>query len=113
MTHLASFSARDGEAGRRIAQLHELRQLVGRIAGESGPTDEDRLGAAAAIAAAQDKASGIARRHFEAQASETAAWATAGVEALVAIEPNAKAAAARLAQRIDAALREMRASLEH
>jgi len=111
MTHQAPpFSAAPGsDPGHRVAQLRELLRLVGRIAGESG-RDESGLDAAARISAGWDRAAPIAQRRFDALLEESAGWAAAGVEALLAAgEKPPRAAAARLGSEIRRTLGELEA----
>jgi hypothetical protein len=114
MTHQAppSPASPGPDPGRQVAQLREALRLVERIAGAE--TSDDRgLDEAARISSAYDIALPVVQRRFEALAQETALWAAAGVEALLAAgdaDPP-RAAAARLAQRLDAALSEMAALL--
>ena len=114
MTHQAPPSPAPAgpDPGRRVAQLREALRLVERIAGQGAPQDQ-RLDEAARISSAYDTALPIVQRRFEALAGETSIWAAAGVEALLAAgeaDPP-RAAAARLARRLDAALSEMAALL--
>ncbi len=113
MTHQAPPSALPAGAdpGRQIAQLREVLRLVRGIAGQAG-NDLDRdlmLDEAARISSAYDRAIPVVQRRFDALAGETAGWAAAGVEALLAasnlVQP--RAAAARLADDLDRALEEM------
>lgn len=109
MTHLAPPcpAAPGTDPGRQLAQLREALQLVERIAG-SGPgrQREALLDEAARVSDAYDRALPIVQRRFDALATETAAWAAAGVEALLAAGAAAppRAAAARLALQLDRAL---------
>ena len=103
------------DAGRQVAQLRQVQALVGQIAGRQASTDEDRsLDENARIASAYDNALPILRRRFDALAAETAAWAAAGVAALIAAgrggEPP-QAAAATLADELDHALSRLGALL--
>ena len=100
------------DPGRQVAQLREALRLVERIAGEQAPNDHG-LDEAARISSAYDVALPVVQRRFEALAQETAIWAAAGVEALLAAgeaDPP-RAAATRLARRLDSALGEMAALL--
>jgi hypothetical protein len=102
------------DPGRQVAQLSEALRLIERIAGRSGaPGLEGALDEAALIGCAYDCALPVVQRRFEALASETAIWAAAGVEALLAADesPPPRAAAARLAGQLEAALSEMTALL--
>jgi hypothetical protein len=107
MTHQAppSPAAAGPDPGRQIAQLREALRLVERIAGEERAHDR-ALDEAARISGAYDLALPIVQRRFEALASETALWAAAGVEALLAADNGqpSRAAAARLARQLDMAL---------
>lgn len=114
MTHQAQPSApfSGPDSGRQVAQLREALRLVERIAGRPRAAQEPLLDEAARLSAAYDAALPVAQRRFEALASETSLWAAAGVEALLAAgEAAPPGAAARLAERLDAALSEMAAFL--
>ncbi|MFN3945089.1 MAG: hypothetical protein ACK4K7_09185 [Allosphingosinicella sp.] len=108
MTHQAAPDPTPGrnEAGRQVAQLRELLGLVEAVAGRGAPEHADgALDEAALISAAYETASPLVRRRFDALAAETAAWAAAGVEALVAAEAaGPRGAAARLADELEGAL---------
>jgi len=111
MTHQPPpFSAAPaGDPGRQLAQLREVLSHVERLAGRPPGTD-DGLDEAARISAGHDRAPPIVQRRFDALAAESAVWAAAGVEALLAAgDPPPRAAAARLADAIRAALADMRA----
>ena len=114
MTHQAppSPAASGPDPGRQIAQLHEALRLVERIAGESQAQDR-ALDEAARISDAYDLALPVVQRRFEALAQETALWAAAGVEALLASGPvpPSRAAASRLAGQLGDALDELAALL--
>jgi len=102
------------DPGRQVAQLREALRLVERIAGGTAPPGhDDALDEAARISIAYETALPVVQRRFEALAAETAIWAAAGVEALLAAESGAppRAAAARLARQLDAALSRLAASL--
>ncbi len=112
MTHQAppSPASSGSDPGRQIAQLREALRLVERIAGEES-RNEAALDEAARISSAYDIALPVVQRRFEALASETAIWAAAGVEALLAAgaledrgNPPPRAAASRLARQLDSAL---------
>jgi hypothetical protein len=113
MTHQAppiSPSA-GADPGRQLAQLREALRLVERIAGREGSA-EAGLDEAARLSAAYDRSLPVAQRRFDALAAETAIWAAAGVEALLAAgEPAPRAAAARLADSLGKALRELESAL--
>src|SRR4051812_9195943 len=87
MTHQAppSSAPPGADPGRQIAQLREALRLVERIAGRrESSSPEGRLDEAARISDAYERALPVAQRRFEALVSETAIWAAAGVEALLA-----------------------------
>jgi hypothetical protein len=114
MTHQAppSTPAAGPDPGRQVAQLHEALRLIERIAGRPA-RDDGALDDAARLSVAYDAALPVVQRRFEALAAETALWAAAGVEALLAAgeaEPP-RAAAARLAGQLDAALKALTALL--
>jgi hypothetical protein len=119
MTHQAppSSASAGPDPGRQIAQLREALRLVERIAGEERAHDHG-LDEAAHISSAYEVALPIVQRRFEALAGETAAWAAAGVEALLAagaLDPQStppRAAAARLARQLDTALGDLAALLK-
>ena len=116
MTHQAppSSAPPGADPGRQVAQLREALFLVERIAGrpESCPP-EQRLDEAARISEAYARALPIAQRRFEALVAETALWAAAGVEALLAAGEVAppRAAADRLAATLARTLGELSALL--
>jgi hypothetical protein len=117
MTHQAppSASPAGSDPGHQVAQLREALRLVEHIAGRSGrPAGDAGLDEAARISAAFDAALPVAQRRFEALAAETSLWTAAGVEALLAAGADAppRAAAARLAERLNAALGEITSILE-
>ena len=112
MTHQAppSSAPPGADPGRQVAQLREALRLVERIAGRSASSShEDRLDEAARISEAYERALPIAQRRFEALVAETAIWAAAGVEALLAADQGAppRAAAERLAFTLSRTLNEM------
>ena len=96
------------DAGQQVAQLRHVLGLVGQIAGRPDAEAGDAaLDEGARVTSAYDSAMPIVQRQFDALAAETAAWAAAGVAALLAaggdgIQP--RAAAARLADELDVAL---------
>src|SRR5690349_25106459 len=112
MTHQAppTPAAAGPDPGRQIAQLREALRLVERLAGEQRGHDQ-ALDEAARISSAYDVALPVVQRRFEALANETALWAAAGVEALLAAGNSApsRAAAARLARQLDTALGDLAA----
>lgn len=99
------------DPGRQLAQLREALRLVERIAGRGeGGAEEAQLDEAARVSGAYDRAPPIVQRRFDALAEETAGWAAAGVEALLAAGDTGappRAAAARLAAQLDRALTEL------
>jgi len=116
MTHQAppSVPTAGPDPGRQLAQLREALRLVERIAGRTAtPSRDDRLDEAARISGAYETALPVVQRRFEALAAETAIWAAAGVEALLAAPDAAppRAAADRLAARLEAALTDLAAIL--
>lgn len=115
MTHQAPPSLPAGaDPGRRFAQLREALRLVRRIAGGEGREAGDaRLDEAARLSDRYERALPVVQRRFDALAAETAGWAAAGVEALLVAEAGtARAAAERLADRLDGALGELRRLVE-
>lgn len=106
------FLAVSEDAGRRIAQLRHVLELVRQLAQGSAPAAiaDAALDESARFASAYANALPVVQRRFDALAAETATWAAAGVEALLAAG-DAPAAAAQLATEIDRALRELRAVL--
>ena len=109
MTHQAPPRphAAGADAGRQVAQLREALALVERIAGRAGAADDDALlEQAARLSAAYDRALPVVQRRFDALVAETAAWAAAGVEALLSAGASGtpRAAAARLADDLGRAL---------
>lgn len=109
MTHQAPpVPATTADPGRQVAQLREALQLVDRIAGRNSQAPDSALDEAARVSSAYDRALPIVQRRFDALAGETATWVAAGVEALIAAGEHApRAAALRLAQAIEASLREL------
>jgi hypothetical protein len=102
------------DPGRQVAQLREALRLVEQISGRRGEQGSDEaLDEAAQVSDSYDRALPIAQRRFDALAGETAVWATAGVEALLAAGAAAppRAAAARLAEQLDRALSDLKASI--
>ena len=85
-----------GDPGRQVASLREALSLVRSV---SGAADEDGhdalLDEAASFSSAYDRASPIVQRRFDAISGEMAAWAAAGVEALLHAGENPPAAPAR------------------
>ena len=101
---------RDTDPGRQVAQLREALRLVERIAGRSSSAPNDAsLDEAAQVSEGYDRAAPIVQRRFDALAGETAAWAAAGVEALLAAggANPPRAAAERLADQLERSLSAM------
>lgn len=99
------------DAGRRVAHLRHVLDLVGQVAGRTATADDDaELDEAALFAGAYALALPVAQRRFDALAEETATWAAIGVEALLE-SGNNPAAAARLTAELDGAVRELRVIL--
>ncbi len=97
------------EAGRQVARLRQVLDLVEQVAGWE-PDGDGRSGAldeSARFSSAYVNALPVAQRRFDALADETASWAATAVEALIAHEDSPtppRAAAARLARELDQAL---------
>lgn len=95
-----------GDAAEQDARLREVLALVEEIAGEA-PTARQAYDEGARLSCAYEAASPLDRRRFDTHAAETARWAAAGVEALLANHARGRsprAAAARLADELRAAL---------
>jgi hypothetical protein len=95
------------DAGDQLAQLRHVLGLVEEVAGRiPWPAGADAaLDEAACLSSAYADAMPIVQKRFDALARETAGWAAAGVEALLAgggAPPQAAAAA--LADRLSGAL---------
>ena len=101
------------DPGRQLSQLRELLRLVEGIAGRRAAAGDELLDEAARLSDAYDRALPIVQRRFDALAAETAGWAAAGVEALLAAAQSGspRIAAERLAARLEQALDEMAALL--
>jgi hypothetical protein len=115
MTHLAppASAVPGGDPGRQVASLREILLLVRDLAGTAVEAVPDAmLDEAATISGLYERASPVAQRRFDGQAAEVAAWAAAGVEALLAsgVPPSASAAR-RLAERLDQSLERLGDSL--
>ena len=86
MTHQAppASALPGGDPGRQVASLREALILVRGICGDGHePAREALLDEAAWFSSAYERASPVRQRRFEALTGETAAWAAAGVEALL------------------------------
>jgi hypothetical protein len=97
------------DAGQQVARLRHVLSLVGQIAGHREPplSPDALLDENARIISAYSRASSLVQRRFDALAGETSAWATTGIEALLAAgdeDGPPRVAAARLARELDAAL---------
>ncbi len=103
------------DAGGQVAQLRHVLRLVGELAGRGAAPSADEaalLDEGARISSAYDRALPIVRRRFDALAGETAAWSAAAIEALLlAGDQRSPAAARRLADELEAALRKLTALL--
>jgi len=98
----AAESTEAADAGDQIARLHGILAVVERLGecAEQTPTPDHALEEAAQLSMAYADAPAIARRRFDALADDTAAYASAGVEALMRIRGGQGApAAARLLAR--------------
>ena len=115
MTRMTTTSCapESAEAAEHCAQLRQILHLIEQIAGHETPSvgAETALDENARIASAFEAATPIVRRRFNAMLEETSTWASRGVGVLLAArdEPEPpRAAAARLASELGAALRELR-----
>jgi hypothetical protein len=98
------------DPGRQVASLREALILVRGICGEfDQPTREALLDEAAWFSSAYERASPVVQRRFDALSGETAAWAAAGVEALLTAGASPPAAPAhRLAGALEDSLVRLR-----
>jgi hypothetical protein len=100
------------DAGAHLARLGEVLALIEEIAGAAPTPGHDRaLDEAARVSAAYEAALPIVQRRFDMLATETGAWAAAGVEALVLLRERqrpSRAAAERLAEELRKALFRLR-----
>ena len=87
--------------------------LVRSVCGQGGTAAQDAmLEEAAQVSIAYERASPVAQRRFDAMAGEMAAWAAAGVEALLGSgEAPPQAPARRLAGKMENGLDQLRALL--
>jgi hypothetical protein len=117
MTHQsARFHPSTGaDAGRQLAQLRHVQALVEQIAGRSAPRSraDAELDEGARLSDAYDRALPVVQRRFDILATETACWAAAGVEALLASGGAPRAAAAALADELDHAQAALGEVLRH
>lgn len=114
MTHQAPPTAAlpGADPGRQVASLREALLLVRSIGGDTAaPHPDSLLEEAAQFSSAYAQALPVAQRRFDALAGETAAWAAAGVEALLAAGDPPVAPARRLAGEMEQALDRLRATL--
>lgn len=100
------------DAGQQVAQLRHVLSLVEQIAGrELAPNASDHaLDDGARASSAYWDAPSIVQRRFDSLANETTIWVAEAVEALLAVEDEARpprAAAARLAIELEKTLAEM------
>lgn len=93
--------------------MREILLLVRDLSGTGGSSSPDALlDEAATISSLYESATPVAQRRFDGQAAEIAAWAAAGVEALLATGvPPRPSAARRLAERLDESLGRLTDSL--
>lgn len=115
MTHQAppASALPGGDPGRQVASLLEVLILVRGLSGETVEQDPDALlDAAAFVSSAYERASPVSQRRFDALSAEVAAWAAAGVEALLAagVSPPAQPAQ-RLAAALEQSLSRLRSLL--
>ena len=99
-------------AGAQVAHLRHVLALVEELAdgARRGPAGYEQLEQAARISAAYERSAPIVRRRFDALAEETATWATAAIDALLAAQAAGeapRAAAGQLARDLEAALGEL------
>lgn len=94
--------------------MREILLLVRELSGTgSDPSADAMLDEAATISSLYERATPVAQRRFDGQAAEIAAWAAAGVEALLASGvPPRPSAARRLAERLDESLSRLTGSLD-
>jgi hypothetical protein len=115
MTHQspAHYPLSTVDAGRQVAQLRNVLQLVAELAG--GPAagaDDAALDESAWISSAYEQAYPIVQRRFDTLAGETATWSAAAIQALLtAGEERSPAAARQVADELAAALSRLAALL--
>jgi hypothetical protein len=98
------------DAGRQVAQLRHVLNLVEEIAGrkQASSGGDAGLDESARVAGAYSAELPIVQRRFDALAAETAAWSAAAVEALLdAGDRRSKAAARRLGDELSKALTQL------
>lgn len=116
MTHqLQPFLVSTGtDAGRHFAQLRQVLRLVEELAGRgTSALEQDAvLDEGARVSSTYEAATPIVQRRFDTIAAEASTWSAACVQALLAAgDRRSPAAAARLADEISGALKELRALL--
>jgi hypothetical protein len=110
MTHQSPPAAPAGaDPGGQLSRLRDLLRLIEQVAERHPGPPDARLDEAARLSDAYDRAMPIVQRRFDLLAGEVAAWATAGVEALLVAGERGtpRAAAGRLADRLEQALAEL------
>jgi hypothetical protein len=116
MTHQAppASALPGGDPGRQVASLREALILVRGICGDGHePAREALLDEAAWFSSAYERASPIRQRRFDALSGEAAAWAAAGVEALLTAGSTPPTApATRLAGALEDSLARLRLLLD-
>ena len=116
MTHQAPPAPAQPQAdpGRQVASLREALILVRGVCGdEESPAPEALLDEAAWFSSAYERASPVVQRRYDALSGETAAWAAAGVEALLtAGTAPPTAPALRLAGALEDSLARLRLLLD-
>jgi hypothetical protein len=116
MTHQAppASTLPGGDPGRQVASLREALILVRGICGEPDEPTENLLEEAAWFSSAYERATPVLQRRFDALSEETAAWAAAGVEALLTAGSTPPAApATRLAGALEDSLAQLKRLLSH
>lgn len=109
MSNLASSPMADPRPApaEQIAQLRAIRALVDELAGNAPPGQQTARGD---LDLRYDRAPSIAQRRFDALAGETAAYAAAGLSALIAGRGAGglvNGAAAHLAREMERSIRRM------
>ena len=112
MTHemLTRYLPSGADAGGQVARLRNVLVLVEQIAGRiPWPGGDAALDEGARLSSAYEGAMPVCQKRFDALAMETASWAAAGVEALLASEEGhpPEAAAAVLADELSRAINEL------
>jgi hypothetical protein len=101
-----------GDAGRRLAQLRGVLDLVQEVGGCQARSDA-ALDESARLSSAYAAALPVVQKRFDALADQTEAWAAVAVEALAKGEDGAapQAASAALAAELASALEQLSAIL--